>query len=398
MCYNTNIQVACIQLEHLEKEDYNMSLSSEIRSLIWSKHEGEYWDFKKKWYASNDGGKGNMLLDIICMANNIAWHDAYIIIGVDEENDFKALDVTSDENRKNTQNLVCFLKDKKFAGDIRPEVEVYTLDLEFEQIVDVIVIKSTRYTPYYLKEGVYGIHPFHIYTRIQDSNTDRNKSADINIVEKLWANRFSLNAPILEKVQNLLLKPEMWKCEGTFEETYYNTVYPEIKIECMIDEERTGYEYYMFCTSAPAPSWYKLVIKYHQTIIYTTLLASLDEGTLLVPCPDYTYMESNEFFYCYTKGTMQHALYQFFLCKNISDRAKVDKEQYEQCVPIFNSVAEKKNFIKYLQSNFDVNLIKNISTPKFPIQYADYKNTYAFAVIVKKYLDSYRIKLYDIIR
>lgn len=119
------------------------------------------------------------------MTNNIAWHDAYIIISVDEENDFKALDVTSDENRKNTQNLVCFLKDKKFAGDIRPEVEVYTLDLEFEQIVDVIVIKSTRYAPYYLKEGIYGIHPFHIYTRIQDSNTDRNKSADINIVEKL---------------------------------------------------------------------------------------------------------------------------------------------------------------------------------------------------------------------
>lgn len=146
-----------------------------------------------------------MLLDIICMTNNIAWHDAYIIIDVDEENDFKALDVTSDENRKNTQNLVCFLKDKKFAGDIRSEVEVYTLDLEFEQIVDVIVIKSTRYTPYYLKEDVYGIHPFHIYTKIQDSNTDRNKSADINIVEKLWANRFSLNAPILEKVQNLLL-------------------------------------------------------------------------------------------------------------------------------------------------------------------------------------------------
>ena len=60
----------------------------------------------------------------------------------------------------------------------------------------------------------------------------------------------------------------MWKCEGAFEETYYNTVYPEIKIECIIDEGRTGYEYYMFCASAPAPSWYKLVIKYHQTIIY----------------------------------------------------------------------------------------------------------------------------------
>ena len=51
------------------------------------------------------------------MANNLANHDAYIIIGVDDAN-FSLYDVVADQNRINTQKIVDFLKDKKFAGDI----------------------------------------------------------------------------------------------------------------------------------------------------------------------------------------------------------------------------------------------------------------------------------------
>lgn len=49
--------------------------------------------------------------NIICMANNIENRDAYIIIGIDEENDFSITGVEEDNNRRNTQNLVDFLKD-----------------------------------------------------------------------------------------------------------------------------------------------------------------------------------------------------------------------------------------------------------------------------------------------
>jgi len=37
-----------------------------------------------------------------------------VVIGVDEENDYKLVDVNCDENQKNTQMIVDFLKDKKF--------------------------------------------------------------------------------------------------------------------------------------------------------------------------------------------------------------------------------------------------------------------------------------------
>lgn len=43
-----------------------------------------------------------MLHDIIFMANNIENRDAYIIIGIDEENDFSITGVEEDNNRRNT--------------------------------------------------------------------------------------------------------------------------------------------------------------------------------------------------------------------------------------------------------------------------------------------------------
>lgn len=61
-------------------------IENEIKQLISLKQEGGYWDFKKQWYVSGDAGKRSLLIDIICMANNLENRDAYIIIGVDEAN------------------------------------------------------------------------------------------------------------------------------------------------------------------------------------------------------------------------------------------------------------------------------------------------------------------------
>ena len=87
-------------------------METEIRNLIGLKQEGGYWDFKKEWHKNHT----DLLHDIICFANNLVNRDCYIIIGVDQENDYGIVDITSDSNRKNTQNIVDFLKDKKFAG------------------------------------------------------------------------------------------------------------------------------------------------------------------------------------------------------------------------------------------------------------------------------------------
>lgn len=119
----------------------------EILRLLDLKQEGGFWDFKKNWYTESK--IADLLHDIICMANNLENRDAYIIIGVDEEN-YELVDVTVDSNRKNTQNIVDFLKDKKFAGDIRPTVFVKQVVIH-DRVIDVIVIKNSNKTPFYLK-------------------------------------------------------------------------------------------------------------------------------------------------------------------------------------------------------------------------------------------------------
>ena len=136
-----------------------MNLRDKIMELIELKQEGGYWDFKRQWHES----KGDLLHDIICMANNLEDNDAYIIIGVDEENNCKIKNVLDDPHRKNTQMLVDFLKDKKFAGDIRPVVKVENLQF-YSATIDVVVIKNSPNTPFYLKERFQDLSPNYIYT------------------------------------------------------------------------------------------------------------------------------------------------------------------------------------------------------------------------------------------
>ena len=76
-------------------------LKQEILDLIELKQEGPYWDVKKEWYSQNK--KADLLHDIICMANNLENKDSYIIIGVDEQDDYKLNSVGDDTNRKNTR-------------------------------------------------------------------------------------------------------------------------------------------------------------------------------------------------------------------------------------------------------------------------------------------------------
>ena len=76
--------------------------------------------------------------------------DAYIIIGIDEEKECSIQDVKNDSNRRNTQKMVDFLRDKKFAGGVRPRVVVEPLQVEDGE--------NDYYTPYFLEENYKGVN------------------------------------------------------------------------------------------------------------------------------------------------------------------------------------------------------------------------------------------------
>ena len=264
----------------------SIRFKEEICKLIALGTEGSYWDYKEKWHEN----KGDLLHDIICMANNLENRDAYIIIGVNDNG--TVLGVPA-ESRKNQQNVIDFLKDKKFAGGIRPTVYVQTLDLEHQ--IDVIIIKNSSNTPYYLAEGFKGVFENNIYTRVGDTNTPKVLTADIDKVEYLWRKRFGLDLSPLEKAKVFLRNPKNWIPIGTdgehssimYNGQYYHKQFPEFTLRYKMCKDRFNEGridtvecdmYWMNKLPMPlhSASIYTLNVKYHSTILYSTLAVFAD--------------------------------------------------------------------------------------------------------------------------
>ena len=234
---------------------YLMDINN-IEKLISLKQEGSYWDFKREWYSQDK--KADLLHDIICMANNLSNRDSYIIIGVDEENDYSFSSVMDDPNRRNTQQLVDFLRDKHFAGGVRPVVHVENISIG-ENEIDVIVVHNSDATPFYLTEKYQSVMSNNIYTRVMDSNTPKNKSADLSHIELLWKKRFGLLASPLERMMIFLKNPGLWDCSPScFEEKLYYRFSPEFTIETVMDDSKNGYQYYLFNQTDIHPRWYDI--------------------------------------------------------------------------------------------------------------------------------------------
>lgn len=324
-----------------------------LKTLIASKQEGGYWDFKRQWY--NKTKNCDLLHDIICMANNLSNEDGLIIIGVDEEKEYELVDVSTDENRRNTQQIVDFLKDKKFAGDIRPTVKVENVCM-CEKTIDVIVVKNDNFTPYFLKERNQDLLANHIYTRIQDTNTPKNSSADIDKVEFLWKKRFGLLATPLEKLEYYITHPKDWSNGPSGENEKYHKLYPEYTITYNdVLDKRDGYEYYLFSQYDYRPRWKNIIIKYHQTILLNLLGVSLDGGRYFTPCP-YTdgIKLNNSIHYDITfkymlEDSFIYKLNLFFYHHEYSDESRIARERFLEVILILKDESEKiefKNFVK----------------------------------------------------
>lgn len=372
----------------------------EILELISLKQEGSYWDFKKEWYE--DGKQPDLLHDIICMANNMENRDAYIIIGIDEEKEYCVNDMSSAENRKNTQMLVNFLRDKKFAGGIRPRVMVDTMQLE-AGVIDIIVIKNGYSTPYVLEEPYKGVYANNIYTRVMDSNTPKNKTAEISHIEYLWKKRFRLLTIPLEQVFYYLLKKEDWldvPDDSSMTRQYYKYM-PEYVIEHCSRDDCKGYEYYLFNQMDSRPHWYNIYVKYHQTILFSTSGVGLDGGRYFtnVPCTDFLFddfrIEGNVAFKYYVKSSKEMILHDFF-CDYDSHEAMYARDRFEECILIFSSDTEKASFKEYAVSKWAErqNYMEDVRLPhmELPQGYCEdaFKEDYKNAIVLKKMLDEYR--------
>lgn len=378
----------------MEYNALEQSLFGEIARLISLHQEGGYWDFKRQWHEK----KTDLLHDIICMANNLCNHAAYIIIGVDEENDYAIVDVKADPNRKNTQKIVDFLKDKKFAGGIRPVAHVETFCYHNSEI-DVIVIENSQNTPFYLTDRFEGVMSNHIYVRVMDTNTPIDGSADINYVEQLWRKRFRLDELPIDKFCYYLKNPDDWEPIQDHDMGYFYKYAPEYTLICE-EDHRNGYEYYIFGQVNTNPSWWMITLKYHQTAIDKYLGVSLDGGRSFVVAPERAYnlceagISSIGF---YTQDDLRFRLLEFYHAKEASD--EYSYRTYMSSIILFESKHEHEHFFNYVMQNIQhyhdlYTQQGNNGLPYFPdlkgYVMDGYRKDYRDALVLQKMLREFR--------
>lgn len=368
---------------------------SVIMDLISLQQEGGYWDFKEKWYSDN----ADLLLDIICLANNLQDRDAYIIIGV-KDNDCSIVGTQNDPNRKNTQNIVDFLRTKKFAGENRPTVTVEPLLSDDGIEFDVIVVHNSLQTPFYLTEREKGLCPYHVYTRVQDTNTPRNSSADISHVEYLWKKRFGLLLSPLEKMRLYLHKPQDWDTSPSIEQKKYYRFAPEFTIEYSLDDDRDGYEYFLFSQTDHTPRWTVFKLMYHQTVLQELGGVILDGGRCVAATPDWDGISLSDYHqwdisYRYMiKNNLCDIICHFYQYEEGSD-AYYALHHYLACVLVFESEEEHQLFNHYARYHWgrDSDQIKqDIHIPYIPnIEGQNhYKEQYLNVQVLQRLLSQFR--------
>ena len=349
-------------------ENYSEKLTDLVEELIRTGREDDWWDFKECYHED----KAALLHDIICLANSRADRDSYLVLGVRDKT-LEIIGVENDPHRKNQQNIIDFLRQKDFAGQLRPRVEIRTIRLESHE-VDVFIIKNSIDVPYYLVENYTDkkykpeppkkgktVQAFHIYTRVMDNNTPIDKSADIGDVEYLWKKRFGLLQTPLEQVKILIRKPDEWTEEDSH---YYHKLFPQYTISIVYEEDENGISkegnraFYHHLQTDTSTQYGVLKIYHYSTQLFSCQITELDGHRMTAPCPETafipyrSYDDPNICLRYYVTSELRYLLLRF-LEHHIGDtngkEAQIATRRLLDVVLLFDSQNDVEDFVTYVQ-------------------------------------------------
>jgi Putative DNA-binding domain len=254
-----------------------------IQKLIASQREGDHWDFKAMPHENN----AKLLHDLLCLANSLHKGDRYLILGVADPRDggtITGLQPTT-PGRKTQADYIDFLRNISFAGANRPHVTLVTVQLEGQE-VDILIIADLPGKPYWITQDyVRGEHRVrqHIYTRVGDSNTPLDQSADSRVVEQLWRQRFGLDMPPLERMRHLLREPANWTADFDTHPDAYHQVFPDYQLKLSPPQQSWEPYSYFFLNKNCFQGTAALV--YRTTVLAEVDYVYVDEMRLLLPQP-----------------------------------------------------------------------------------------------------------------
>ena len=312
------------------------------------KREGGYWDFKKEYHTN----KAELLLDIICMANNQEDRDSFIIFGI-EDHTMKIVGVENDRNRRKLNQLSQFLSGKSFAVYV-PEIDIQTIEIEGHEI-DVLIIFNTNHTPYYLEKDFIDsdktvLHG-EIYIRLNDRKAGTSEASPYSCIEHLWKKRFGIELSIMERLIMRLDEYDRWEFDWGNKKYAFHQDYPEFRM-VIEDEFRQGWLPATAFYIHPVSHYARLNLMYHNTIIYETVIWSFDEFRKYLPEPESQMIEfRREFWYLYYDLSKIEGKLLRIMTKghcNISSR-----EPNRNQILIFENQKDRKEFETFFQKHFN---------------------------------------------
>ena len=322
-----------------------------VQNLLQRGCEGTYWDYKEDYTDC----KEDKLIDIICMANNIDGHDAYLIYGANDDGIVTGFENTT-HTRYTTKSVTEFLRSKPFAGGYVPKVSVQIVEIENHEL-DVLIIHSTRNTPYFLANNFSQSHDRKkhlvagaIYTRVNDINTPRNQTASYEHTEHLWRRRFGMDMTPSEKFLYFLENTQNWsETKWDIDKHSYCKKSPEYQLYAL--ESNDGYETLSYFYDDERMLYAPLELRYLTTTLYETELWYMDMGRCLIPKPEKKYMIEQGLFYYYIElDSLSGKLLPLFAygkkqCNNRSGQ--------QMPVLIFETEETRLSFEKWVKENIE---------------------------------------------
>ena len=323
-----------------------------VQDLLQRGYEGTYWDYKEDYTDC----KEDKLIDIICMANNIDGRDAYLIYGANDDGIVTGIENTT-YTRYTTKSVTEFLRSKPFAGGYVPKVSVQIVEIENHEL-DVLIIHSTRNTPYFLANNFSQSHDRKkhliagaIYTRVNDINTPRNQTASYEHTEHLWRRRFGMDMTPSEKFLYFLENTQNWsETKWDIDKHSYCKKSPEYQLYAL--ESNDGYETLAYFYDDERMLYAPLELRYLTTTLYETELWYMDMGRCLIPKPEKKYMIEQGLFYYYIElESLSGKLLPLFAygkkqCNNRSGQ--------QMPVLIFETEETRLSFEKWVKENIEL--------------------------------------------
>ena len=288
----------------------NDTLVQIIRGLIGRRSEGVYWDFKLEHHSNT----GNLIHDVLCLAN--AEHDGlrFLVFGV-EDGGASVQSIEDDSGRRTQADIATLFRDNagKFFQSRFPTFHLRTIEVEGKQ-VDVLIIEDEPKKPYYLVERIKNLRAHHIYTRVCDTNTPIDRAAQPHEIERMWRQRFGLDAPALEKAERCLAEPTAWTLSE--EDGYaccHHDVFPEFTLRAASAGDRldSSQEWTRgeVRTDNNHAGWYEL--RCHQTLLRRIHYVSFDDNKKSIVAPDWRPIGRGRFYF-YHADSVQYAVQRFW--------------------------------------------------------------------------------------